>query len=117
MIRNLIISLVSFGFLSFVSAQCHSGNHDHGMHDNQSTNSIKKSITLSAQINCPIMGNPIDKEVFTLWEGDKNTPKKVYFCCPGCIKTFEKNPVKFINKLKKMNQTVENVTVNSTKFE
>lgn len=46
------------------------------------------------QTLCPVMGNPIDKTVFTEYKG-----KKVYFCCPGCIETFEKNPEKYINKL------------------
>jgi YHS domain-containing protein len=43
---------------------------------------------------CPIMGESINKAVFTVYKG-----KKVYFCCPGCKPEFEKNPEKFLAKL------------------
>ncbi|MHC4555208.1 MAG: hypothetical protein ACYSUS_07965, partial [Planctomycetota bacterium] len=35
------------------------------------------------QTLCPVMGNPINKEVFIEYKG-----KKVYFCCPGCDEKF-----------------------------
>ena len=38
------------------------------------------------QKTCPIMGEPINKQYFTLYKG-----KKVYFCCPGCETEFLKN--------------------------
>lgn len=44
---------------------------------------------------CPIMGDPIDKNVFTTYEG-----KKVYFCCEDCIPKFKKNPGKYLTALK-----------------
>lgn len=50
------------------------------------------------QTLCPVMGNPIDKNVFVEYKG-----KKVYFCCPGCIETFEKDPEKYVNKLPQFN--------------
>ena len=43
---------------------------------------------------CPVMGGAINKDVFTTYKD-----KKVYFCCPGCIPEFEKNPEKYIDKL------------------
>jgi len=43
---------------------------------------------------CPVLGNPIDKNVYTVYKG-----KKVYFCCAMCIPEFEKNPEKYIGKL------------------
>ena len=47
------------------------------------------------QTVCPVMaGNPIDKNVFVEYKG-----KKVYFCCEGCKKAFEKNPEKYIGNL------------------
>ncbi|MHC5059754.1 MAG: efflux RND transporter periplasmic adaptor subunit [Planctomycetota bacterium] len=46
------------------------------------------------QTVCPVMGGVINKEVFTEYKG-----KKVYFCCPGCIPEFQKNPEKYITKL------------------
>jgi len=45
---------------------------------------------------CPIMGNPIDKEVFTDHDG-----KRVYFCCAGCIDTFNEDPATHISKMEK----------------
>lgn len=43
---------------------------------------------------CPVMGQPIDKDLFVEYEG-----KKVYFCCPGCVDTFKKDPEKYLSKL------------------
>jgi YHS domain-containing protein len=47
-----------------------------------------------AQTLCPVMGNPIDKKVFTDYKG-----YRVYFCCKGCIDTFNKEPDKYIKKM------------------
>ena len=46
------------------------------------------------QTICPVMGGKIDKTVFTEYEG-----RKVYFCCPGCIAEFHKDPQKYLDKL------------------
>lgn len=46
------------------------------------------------QKTCPIMGGPINKDVFTEYKG-----KKVYFCCPGCEGKFADNPEEYIAKL------------------
>jgi YHS domain-containing protein len=46
------------------------------------------------QKTCPIMGNPINKEVYVEYKG-----KKVYFCCPGCEPKFEADPEKYVAKL------------------
>ena len=46
------------------------------------------------QTTCPVMGSPINKALFTEYQG-----KKVYFCCPGCKEQFEKEPEKYIAKL------------------
>jgi len=46
------------------------------------------------QTTCPVMGMPINKEIFTEYQG-----KKVYFCCPECKPKFEKDPQKYIAKL------------------
>jgi YHS domain-containing protein len=53
-----------------------------------------KTTTVAEQTTCPIMGSPIKKTVFTVYQG-----KKVYFCCPGCDKTFNKNPEKYTKNL------------------
>ena len=46
------------------------------------------------QTNCPIMGGPINKDIFVEYQG-----KKVYFCCKGCPDTFLANPEKYLSKL------------------
>jgi len=46
------------------------------------------------QTTCPIMGEAINKDIFTEYKG-----KKVYFCCAGCKEKFEKEPEKYIPKL------------------
>ena len=51
------------------------------------------------QTTCPIMDSPINKALFTEYEG-----KKVYFCCPGCKERFEAEPEKYIAKLPQFSQ-------------
>ncbi len=46
------------------------------------------------QTTCPVMGNPIDKNIFIEYQG-----KKVYFCCKGCPDVFKADPAKYIAKL------------------
>jgi len=52
------------------------------------------------QTLCPVMGGKINKEIFVEYEG-----KKVYFCCPGCIEEFQKNPEKYLPELPQFKQT------------
>ncbi len=52
------------------------------------------SVTIE-QTTCPIMdGNPINKNIFTEYKG-----QKVYFCCTGCEDKFKADPEKYISKL------------------
>ena len=46
------------------------------------------------QTICPVMGGPINKDIFVEYEG-----KKVYFCCAQCKGEFEKEPEKYLSKL------------------
>ncbi|MBI5404000.1 MAG: YHS domain-containing protein [Ignavibacteriae bacterium] len=50
---------------------------------------------IKEELNCPVMGEPIDKNVSTIHDG-----VKYYFCCNPCIKKFEKEPQKYLDKLK-----------------
>lgn len=45
--------------------------------------------------DCPVMGGAIDKSVNTIVDG-----RLYYFCCGGCISSFEADPAKFLEKLK-----------------
>lgn len=46
------------------------------------------------QTACPVMGGPIDPNVYAVYEG-----KRVYFCCEGCDKKFLENPRLYLGKL------------------
>jgi Cu(I)/Ag(I) efflux system membrane fusion protein len=52
------------------------------------------------QTHCPVMGGPINKDVFVEYKG-----KKVYFCCGGCDDAFLKEPEKYLPKLPQFQQT------------
>ena len=60
------------------------------------------------QTTCPVMGGAINKELYADHKG-----QRVYFCCLGCPPEFEKNPEKYIKKMKKMGQEPE--TIESSK--
>ena len=47
-----------------------------------------------AQKLCPVMGNPINPEIYLDYQG-----RRIYFCCPMCPETFEKDPEKYLKKL------------------
>lgn len=43
------------------------------------------------QETCPVMGNKINQDIYTDYKG-----KRIYFCCPGCIDEFKRDPEKFV---------------------
>jgi YHS domain-containing protein len=50
----------------------------------------QKTGTAVEQTTCPVMGNPINKDIFVEYNG-----KKVYFCCEQCKAEFLKAPEKY----------------------
>lgn len=54
------------------------------------------------QTVCPVLGNKIDKKVYTDYQG-----QRVYFCCTGCVEPFKKNPAQYLKKLKEQGVTPE----------
>jgi YHS domain-containing protein len=80
-----------------------SSNTMQGMHGNEhasmTTEEATKAVAAGEQTICPVMGNPIDKDVFVEYEG-----KKVYFCCPDCKAKFNADPEKYIAKLPQFKQ-------------
>ena len=44
---------------------------------------------------CPVTGKPIDTTVFTDYEG-----RRIYFCCNMCPPKFDKDPQKYLSKMK-----------------
>lgn len=58
----------------------------------------------AAQSTCPVMGGTINKELYADHNGER-----VYFCCMACPPQFEKDPQKYIDKMKAMGQEPEKV--------
>ena len=58
----------------------------------------------AAQTTCPVMGGQINKELYADYKGER-----VYFCCPACLPQFEKDPEKYIKKMKEMGQEPEKI--------
>ncbi|MFH1943864.1 MAG: YHS domain-containing protein [bacterium] len=56
------------------------------------------------QEKCPVMGSPVNKEVYTDYNG-----KRVYFCCAGCDKKFRQDPEKYMKQMKEKGVVLENV--------
>ncbi len=51
------------------------------------------------QTTCPVMGGKITNRLFSDYKG-----VRVFFCCFGCKPAFEKEPEKYLAKLKEMGQ-------------
>lgn len=64
---------------------------------------------LVPQTNCPVMGGPINKSIYADYKG-----KRVYFCCGGCVATFNKSPDEYIKKLELSGQSVEYVSADNS---
>lgn len=47
-----------------------------------------------AQKTCPVMGGPINKDLYADHLG-----RRVYFCCPACVDTFKRDPEKYLGKV------------------
>jgi Cu(I)/Ag(I) efflux system membrane fusion protein len=65
------------------------GAHDRGQRPSEET-----STDSTTQVLCPVMGNPIQEDVFIEYKG-----VKVHFCCWGCDKKFKAEPEKYIPNL------------------
>jgi YHS domain-containing protein len=51
------------------------------------------------QTICPVMGNPINKNLYTDYNG-----KRVYFCCGPCPSNFMKYPEAYLQRLAQIGQ-------------
>jgi YHS domain-containing protein len=65
------------------------------------------STALKPQTTCPVMGGKIDKKFFVDYQG-----KRVYFCCGDCPAEFNKDPDKYMKKLRDMGEEPEDVPAN-----
>jgi len=60
------------------------------------------------QTICPVMGNPINKDIYTDYKG-----KRVYFCCNACVGTFNKDPEKYMKKMADEGVKLEDAPANT----
>ena len=63
-------------------------------HASMAKETVKAVAASLEQKTCPVMGAPINKDLFIEYKG-----KKVYFCCPDCEEKFKAEPEKYIAKL------------------
>ena len=54
------------------------------------------------QKECPVMEGTVNKNIFADYKG-----KRIYFCCPPCLKEFNKNPEKYMKKLEEQGVVLE----------
>ena len=70
-------------------------DHDHGAHAHEGAAAEEAEVAaVTVQETCPVMGSPINEELFVEYQG-----KKVYFCCAGCPEKFLENPEQYVAKL------------------
>jgi YHS domain-containing protein len=50
---------------------------------------------VKSQTVCPVMGDPINKEYFIDYKGNR-----IYFCCSSCPDEFKKDPEKYMKKIR-----------------
>lgn len=62
--------------------------------DEEEKTEVAKIVVKKMQSHCPIMGNPVDKEVYVDYEG-----KRIYFCCPPCKDKFNQDPAGYIKEM------------------
>ncbi len=55
-----------------------------------------------AQTTCPVMAGNVNKQIYTDYQG-----QRIYFCCPACVGEFQKDPEKYMKKLKDQGVTPE----------
>jgi YHS domain-containing protein len=62
---------------------------------NAAAEGLKDAVAgVAEQTMCPVMGGPINKDIFVEHEG-----QKVYFCCEPCKEKFQADPQQYIAKL------------------
>ncbi|MBL4902171.1 MAG: YHS domain-containing protein [Desulfocapsa sp.] len=66
---------------------------------------LLSSLAVAAeQTTCPVMGGSINKELHADYKGER-----VYFCCLACSPQFEKDPEKYLQRMKDMGQDPEKI--------
>jgi hypothetical protein len=77
--------------------------HDHASHEDKSHEGHEHG-ELVPQTVCPVMGTPINKDLFVDKDG-----KRVYVCCKECLEPLEKDFAKYLEKLHELGQKPEDI--------
>ncbi len=48
-----------------------------------------------AQVACPVQGGKVNKDLYVDYQG-----QRVYFCCQECLPIFNKNPERYLLKMR-----------------
>ena len=81
---RLVAAIVVAGL--FVSCQAYAASDTAA----NTTGEKKPAVVDVGNKRCPVTGEEVDGKTFYEYNG-----KRYGFCCPMCIATFEKNPVKY----------------------
>ncbi len=56
---------------------------------------MEKTQAGKTQAACPVLGNKVNKDLYVDYKG-----QRIYFCCPQCIPVFQKDPEKYLQKMR-----------------
>lgn len=70
--------------------------------DGSTSKAAPTATAAKAQTMCPVLGNPISKDVFVDYQG-----QRIYFCCADCIGKFKSSPDTYMKKLVDQGVTIE----------
>ncbi len=73
-------------------------NHDHN------TSNVDEVSSSIVQKTCPVMGNPINKDLYADYDG-----KRIHVCCGACIDRVKGEPEKYLKKLAEMGEQAVNI--------
>jgi hypothetical protein len=68
------------------------------------------AVEVKPQTKCPVMGGAINKSLYVDVKGFR-----VYVCCQGCVAAVQKDPEKYIAKIKENGETPETLKTEAAK--
>ncbi len=68
------------------------------------TRTVAQAETIKPQTMCPVMNRAINKDHYVDHDG-----KRIYVCCPGCLRSVRENPAKYIEELEEKGITLDTV--------
>ena len=91
-VAGLIVIIISLnGCKKSGSGTTQSSNQQIAQTETPTTPAVTATVE---QTICPVMGEPINKDIYVEFLG-----KKVYFCCKECEGKFMEEPEKYLDKL------------------